>query len=886
MRTRIVSGGLLGCLALSAELVVSHSGDARAQGLPYFTSWQAKTTSAPETVQNGGDLIAVCFTDPAEEYKCPPVIESNALDGLPVGIATKGGGLSEIDPLLSWMSDNGIALDYMIMDIEGDTPDRYQLIYDNVDRVRNDPDPGISQARVGNFTYYPGISVDTTGPWPNLYGIPLKVAREAVYASSGLNVAMPRAYNTSQHALHVAPSHSGIPYVDGAAPTALAAIFWAAVETVSVAARHLPHDHLLIPYIADFENLPFYGVPQDQVVLPVDNMAQVQHYRMRGAHGFRTWQINLNQSGSTTYYIQTYGTLEAATLAFSADMADAWQALDGAFAVPGAQRLLNLQTNKNAGIQWSGLLKGNRAHILISNLNTVTQHVNWDAVAALPSQSPDVAYREHVSLRYRANVMDREDYEEYYAGLALNDQDDLSWVGETPEMFSINAPPGTGNSSAQSIVSIGGYNSKNAWSTFPGPEFTSMDRVVYSGRLYNAVSGVAFEAMNTAGASPVGRATWSYQGPTVSMAWGALHVRARYDSGDVYKAVNVPPTTGAWLEVKLVVDPSVGTGLGSLYVRNLSAQQTDFTRVVFDNLSTSGTTERLLYVPLELGTNSNPSNLDGFLAVAYGNGNALDDLGMGYHSPDMSDDFEHYQAGVTMLGQATPELVWQGPSATGPQKWTAAAPHGTGNTSTLAVGPVSGAGNTRAWWKTERPDYSSGEAVIYSARLYGTNGVSFSPVNTDASQAIGLTPNTHVGFLAQFTLGHLRLRGSRDWGEVYKATNFEPNSGKWYEIQVQVDPTRDIDGVQGGAFGAARVWVKNLTDHTEPVLMSFDKISTTGVVEALAEIPLLLNSTVLNTTKLNGWELGATSSTVQVDQLHSALYPYADFVNQNHYIEN
>ncbi|WP_437867285.1 hypothetical protein [Sorangium sp. So ce363] len=101
----------------------------------------------------------------------------------------------------------------------------------------------------------------------------------------------------------------------------------------------------------------------------------------------------------------------------------------------------------------------------------------------------------------------------------------------------------------------------------------------------------------------------------------------------------------------------------------------------------------------------------------------------------------------------------------------------------------------------------------------------------------------------QFEQGQLRLRGSRDSGELYKATNFAPASGKWYDIQVQVDPSRDIDGVAGGDFGAARVWVKNLTDNTAPVLVDFDKMSTTGVVESLLEVPLFLNATTRNPSK-------------------------------------
>lgn len=368
------------------------------------------------------------------------------------------------------------------------------------------------------------------------------------------------------------------------------------------------------------------------------------------------------------------------------------------------------------------------------------------------------------------------------------------------------------------------------------------------------------------------------------MAWGVLHLREGNDGGDVYRAVNIPATMNKWLEVKLVINPNVGTGLGSLYVRNVTDGQTDFTRVVFDNLSTTGVTERVLYVPLALGVHRNPTKFDGFVVSAYGDNNALDDLSVGYHVRQMNDNFEHYQAGVTMDSQVTPELVWNGPVSGGPGQFTVSTPYGTGNTSTLAVTPT-GSSAAGAWWSTEQPDYDASDVTVYSGQLYGTTGVYFAPVNTAASASNYLTPNNYVGFMVQFEQGQLRLRGSRDGGEVYKATNFAPASGKWYDVQVQVDPNRDIDGTAGGDFGVARVWVKNLTDNTAPVLVEFDKMSTTGVVESLLEVPLLLNTTTRNPAKWNGWEVGSFNSNVQIDNLRSALYPYIDFVNRNQYID-
>lgn len=170
----------------------------------------------------------------------------------------------------------------------------------------------------------------------------------------------------------------------------------------------------------------------------------------------------------TTYYFQTYGNTVDATLAFTADMADAWQALDGVFNRSGALRVLNLATNKNAGIEWSGIQRGSRVDVLVSNLNTTTQHVDWSHVAALPSRSPDVAYHDHVRLQYQSSVMDREDYEQHALGNAMNNQGANSWSGATPDEFVIASPPGSGNDSDQCIVSTGGYSSKTSWFEFDG----------------------------------------------------------------------------------------------------------------------------------------------------------------------------------------------------------------------------------------------------------------------------------------------------------------------------------------------------------------------------------------------------------------------------------
>ncbi|WP_437867281.1 hypothetical protein [Sorangium sp. So ce363] len=117
-----------------------------AQAEGYFTSWQAFEPTNPEIVQNGGDIAAVGW---AERGDYDDVIISNTLAGVPTGLETRGWGLATLDPALDWISSNGYALDYLLMDIEGDTQTQYDLLLDNVDRVRADPDADISEAYVG-----------------------------------------------------------------------------------------------------------------------------------------------------------------------------------------------------------------------------------------------------------------------------------------------------------------------------------------------------------------------------------------------------------------------------------------------------------------------------------------------------------------------------------------------------------------------------------------------------------------------------------------------------------------------------------------------------------------------------------------------------------------
>lgn len=777
----------------------------------------------------------------------------------------------------NWLNTNVGRTDYVFMDFENASHlyNGAPLRDPNVRTAVQQVHAVFSNAKLGNYADFPGTEdlselspsrIDRTNYWAFSF-LGIQSDRNAFYLNSGLNVAMPNLYPYSYNLVHAGSAWNNFRGENYVSPTQRSALFWAPLEKLSTAKRALPAGHELIPWVNDFIQWSGYNLDAGQTPTLDDNKASIMHYRLRGADGYYAFHATMDNE---TYRGAAYA---------------AWSSLDPLFNRAGAQRILNLTTNKIAGIEWSGVEKGNRAQLVVSNLNTYSQSIDWSGKLQLPKQSPTVAANTHVMLQYRTSYLDNNDMQQYTAGNAMNNQGADSWSGPQPGEFSAAAPPGTGNDSSQAVVTTGGYNSKIAWHNAANPGYTSADKVVYSAYLYEASSTIGFSPVNTVGTSPTGRPDFNHQGPSVSLNWGTLKLRGIYDAGTVYQAANFTATLGKWYEVQLAVDPTSGTGLGSIFVRNVTDGQKDFTRIVFDDTSTSGTTERLWQVPLALATNRNTTNFNGWQVSAYGAGNAIDNLNTGYYVPRMNDNFEHYQTGVTNNNQPTTEIQWHGPAANGPASWTVAAPSGSGNSSSLVATLAPGMYNARAWWKTENPDFAITEPTVYSAQLYGTSGVGFEAVNTTANNFDEKIANNRVGFYAYIYWGALCLRGTRDNGDNFQATNFTAQSGKWYDIQVQIDPTRDIDGSAGGNFGVARVWVKNLTDNTDPLLVIFDNLATTGSTESLTELPMYLTTNLNNPTLWDGWEVYGNSN-VQIDGLRSFLYPYADYLTYNQYIDD
>lgn len=234
----------------------------------------------------------------------------------------------------------GGRLDFVFMDFEptGSTSTNAE-VSKVVELVRGYSDSNINQARMGNYAYSPG-AYNGTGNF---------------YLSSGLNVAMPQMYAYSYYTY----LYGGSSYGD---PNNRSALFNAPLELVSRGARGLPEGHLLIPFVAGFDDRDGGTVapPPHE-----DTEALLQHIRLRGADGYY-----LYRSLDTSWYApavpdDTYGNENLRD-----HMLAAWHELDWLF--DGVDKadvdVLNLATRTAAGLEWSGVVTSNGVAILVSYL--------------------------------------------------------------------------------------------------------------------------------------------------------------------------------------------------------------------------------------------------------------------------------------------------------------------------------------------------------------------------------------------------------------------------------------------------------------------------------------------------------------------------------------
>lgn len=325
--------------------------------------------------------------------------------GAPVGLIIRErncpfpyGNPGPIDPLaVETALDNLPKLDYLLMDLEPWGENGDEMVRRNVEEiyrlVREHPNPRISSAAIGNYNDWPGMT-DEASIWPSKRNRTEDTSfnsdawdRDAFYKTF-LNVAMPVAYPYEAYSRHSDTAIQG----ENITPNDRAAIFWAPLERVSVAARNLLPGNLLIPWVSNFvdANAPpaFYNAPPPS---EADIRALVQHIRLRGAHSFIVWT---SDNGRTSHPDINYGEFRAIAI-------DAWAELDEFFDSSENHEFLNLETDKKSGMQWSAVRAGSEIKILVSNLHqSRAMAAPLPPTDGLPSHTPMVEPGEHAVFTY------------------------------------------------------------------------------------------------------------------------------------------------------------------------------------------------------------------------------------------------------------------------------------------------------------------------------------------------------------------------------------------------------------------------------------------------------------------------------------------------------
>jgi hypothetical protein len=123
-------------------------------------------------------------------------------------------------------------------------------------------------------------------------------------------------------------------------------------------------------------------------------MAMIQHIRLRGADGFYRL-ISIIDNFDPNPVINPVEESQNRD-----DMLNAWHSLDSVFDAVGDVEILNLDTNKVGGIEWSGVQVGSKVAILVSNLGNSTNRILLPDIPGLPEYSDYVGSNQHVLTIY------------------------------------------------------------------------------------------------------------------------------------------------------------------------------------------------------------------------------------------------------------------------------------------------------------------------------------------------------------------------------------------------------------------------------------------------------------------------------------------------------
>lgn len=267
--------------------------------------------------------------------------------------------------VMNFLTENDYYLNYVFSDFESDYEVEDTL--EMVRQVRDSANPKINSAFIGGYRYYPAET-----DYSELWGAYDRAEAHQFYLDSGLNIAMPNLYPYSAYRNH----HVRDDLHEEICVSIEHALFWAPLEKGSTAKRSLPEDHLLIPWFGGFvDNGINYPAPHPS---KEDLRALVQHMRLRGIDGYYTW----SHGGNENYVIP--GDDQGSRHAYRDDMLiNGWQVLDAFFEKQGARRILNLNTNKSSGINWSGMEIGSDVLLLISNFKETPEAIDLLALTSI-----------------------------------------------------------------------------------------------------------------------------------------------------------------------------------------------------------------------------------------------------------------------------------------------------------------------------------------------------------------------------------------------------------------------------------------------------------------------------------------------------------------------
>lgn len=507
--------------------------------------------------------------------------------------------------VLAWLDAHDLRLDYVFADFEFHLSTavdplirRQENLQANnanleavIDMVRSHPNQNIAKARIGNFDYFAGAQM-LSEPFPQTADRAIVDAFYRTAQVNGnrvMNVSMPDMYPVDYHKTHAIGVRWNA-WGEYSAPNIHSALFWAPLENLSTAKRNLPAGDQLIPWISTFVSYGQTDYPVDLADRPTpsDYKALLQHARLRGADGYYTWE----DAGAPIDLVQTYAN---------------WHQLDWFFNLPGDAIVLNVNTNKTTGLEWSGFRRRDRVLVLASNLSGASAVVPLQpASAGLPATTPVLANNSHLQLQYLVTKPMDQNFEGYPPYVAVGN---YSFGSNAQDWEFRPGPIGSANES-MALTRRNAAAWKTTWFEMATPAFLSTDRVVYSAKMFSGqgsnasvVAGSGFGPCSISAGlrnNPAGFPNDDHQG--VSLVFVAnrnvLRVERNLTGGQLkFQSVDTNLiAANTWYEVQLVVTNPAAGGTGRIFIRDMSVGG-EFIPVELDDLSQAGT-QSTLEIPL------------------------------------------------------------------------------------------------------------------------------------------------------------------------------------------------------------------------------------------------------------------------------------------------